>query len=257
MIIAAFNPKGGVGKTTTVVTVASMLAGMGRSVLVVDLEADLNASISLGVRPGDARPSVVDALLRHVTAAAAVRPITDVPNLHVLTGAPELAQIDSLLRHVPRPERRLTEVLRPLARQFDTILIDSPAGFSLLPASVTACADELVVPIRAEYLPLESLAQLLRWYRDRQLARLPLARLAGILLTMVDNRRQATREVIGIIRRHNRQGVFRTEIPQDPRVAEAPSHGLPLPRYAPAARASAAYERLTAELLQRTASRAP
>jgi chromosome partitioning protein len=175
--------------------------------------------------------------------------------VHIMTGSADLAQMETALRHFRQPERRLAEVLRPLASQFDAILIDAPSGFSLLAASVPACADDLIVPIRAEYLPLESLAHFLRWYRDRQIARRPVARLAGVLLTMVDNRRQATREVIGIIRRHNREGVFRTEIPQDPRVPEAPSHGVPLTTYAPAARASLAYERLTTELLQRVRTR--
>jgi chromosome partitioning protein len=251
MIIAAFNPKGGVGKTTTVVTLGGVLAAMGRSVLVVDLEADLNTSISLGVRPADARPSVVDVLLHDVPASTAIRPVAGIANLHLLTGSAGLSQLEGALRHARQPERRLPDALRPLVPQFDVILLDSPSGFSLLATSVPRCADALVVPIRAEYLPLESLAQFLRWYRDRQETQPPLARLAGILLTMVDRRRQGTREVIGIIRRHSRDGVFRAEIPVDPRVPEAPSHGIPLTAYAPAARATIAYERFAAELLHR------
>jgi chromosome partitioning protein len=254
MIIAVHNPKGGVGKTTTAVNTATVLAGSGRSVLLVDLEADMNASISLGVRPMDVRPSIDELLLRERQPADAVRRIADVPNLHLITGSPALAQMDSALRNVRQPERRLADALRPLSRSFDVIMIDAPAGFSVLSLSVPAVAEHLIVPIRAEYLSLESLAQFLRWYRDRRATRKAVAPIAGILLTMVDYRRQATREIIDIIRMHNRRGVFQTEIPQDPRVAEAPSHGVPLVRYS-RSRAASAYHRLVKEIEPRIARR--
>ncbi|HVZ23196.1 MAG TPA: ParA family protein [Vicinamibacterales bacterium] len=254
MILAAFNPKGGVGKTTTAVNVAAALARMGRSVLLIDLEADLNASISLGVRPRHSSPSIADLLLHQARAEDAIRTIGSVPNLHLITGSFALTGIDAALRNVRQPERRLGDVVRPLARQFEFVILDSPAGYSLVPSSVPLFAQHLVVPIRAEYLSLESVAQFLRWYRDFRLARRTAARLAGILLTRVDHRRQATREIVDIIRLHSRQGVFRTEIPEDPRVAEAPSHGVPVVQYT-RSRAAIAYERLAAEVLKRTARR--
>lgn len=256
MIIAAFNPKGGTGKTTTVVNVATVLAHMGRTVLVVDLEADINASISLGVRPGQAKPTVADALLREARPADAVRAVPGVPNLFLMAGSRAMAGMDAALRNVRQPERRLADVLSPLAPQFDAIVLDGPAGFSVVGLSIPLAAEHLIVPIRAEYLSLESLAHLLQWYRERTEARRGMARLAGILLTMVDYRRQATREIVEIIRLHNRRGVLRTEIPQDPRVSEAPSHGIPLVDYAPRSKASLAYEQLTAELVKRISSRA-
>jgi chromosome partitioning protein len=252
MIIAVYNPKGGVGKTTTAVNTATVLAGMGRSVLLVDLEADMNASISLGVRPNDARPSIAEILLREQQPADAVRRVDASTNLRLITGSPALARMDTALRNVRQPERRLADALRPLSRTFDVIVIDTPAGFGLLSLSVPTVADHLVVPIRAEYLSLESLAHLLHWYRDRRASRKAMARIVGILLTMVDYRRQATREIVDIIRMHNRRGVFGTEIPEDPRAAEAPSHGVPLVRYS-RSRASTAYFRLVSELQTRVA----
>jgi chromosome partitioning protein len=256
MIIAVFNPKGGAGKTTTAVNVATVIANSGKSVLLIDLEVDVNASISLGVRPSDVSPSIADLLLDHRRPVDAVREVNGVDNLWLITGSPELARMDVALRNVRQPERRLADVVKPLASQFDVIMIDAPSGYSLLGLSVPVAADELIVPLRAEYLSLESLAQFLAWYRDRVAERPAAARLTGILLTMVDYRRQATREIVEIIRLHNRRGVFGTEIPPDPRVAEAPSHGVPLVTYAPSSRAAVAYERLTQEILKRTRRRA-
>jgi chromosome partitioning protein len=255
MIIAAFNPKGGAGKTTTAVNVAAVLARSGKSVLLIDLEADLNASISLGVRPADASPSIAEVLLRHRRPADAIRDVPGVPNLRLITGSPALSRMDADLRHVRQPEQRLADVVKPLAAQFDAVVLDAPGGYSTVARGVPLAADELIVPVRAEYLSLESLAQFLHWYRDQHVKRLALARIAGILLTMVDYRRQATREIVDIIRLHNRRGVFATEIPPDPRVAEAPSHGVPLVAYSTSARASVAYERLTSEILTRISRR--
>lgn len=251
MIVAAFNPKGGVGKTTTAVNLAAVLARQGRSVVLVDLEADMNASISLGVRPSDATPSIFEALRRNRAYPDPVRRVRGIPRLHLITGSPALAGIEAVLRNMQRPERRLADTLRPLTARYDDVVIDSPAGYSTLNLSVPAIAEYLVVPTRAEYLSLESVAHLLRWYRDWG-GRPGLASVAGILLTRVDYRRQATREIVDIIRSHNRRGVFATEIPEDPRVAEAPSHGVPLVEYT-ASRAARAYEAFASELLQRTA----
>jgi chromosome partitioning protein len=250
MIIAAFNPNGGVGKTTTAVNVAASFARSGRSVLLVDLEADMNASISLGISPAEARPSIADVLLRRQRAVDAVRPIAAVPKLHLITGSPGLVDMDEWLKNVRQPERRLADVIRPLQADFEVIIMDAPAGYSTLARCVPFAANHLVVPIRADYLSLESLAHLLRWYRDRHAARKATAVLSGIVLTMVDYRRQATREIVQIIRSHNKQGVFRTEIPEDPRAAEAPSHGTPLVAYA-RSKAARAYDELTRELLVR------
>lgn len=256
MILAVHNPKGGCGKTTTAVNIATQLARRGRSVLLVDLESDMGASISVGVGPSDARTTIFELLLNERRPSDAVHPVAGISNLHLIPGSPALAGISAALRNARQPERRLADCIRPLAASVDDVVIDSPANFTVLSLSVPALAQHLVVPIRADYLSLESLAHFLRWYRDRGAAgRTGLARLSGILLTMVDYRREATREIIDIIRVHNRRGVFRTEIPDDPRVAEAPSHGIPLMLYA-RSKAARAYDTLTTELLRRIERRA-
>jgi chromosome partitioning protein len=250
MILAVYNPKGGCGKTTTAVNLATDLARRGRSVLLVDLEADMGSSISVGVGPSDADASIFELLLNLRRPGDAVRPVAGIPNLHLVAGSPALAGIGEALRNARQPEQRLADCIRPLASSKDVVVLDSPSNFTLLSLSVAALAEHLIVPIRADYLSLESLAHFLRWYRDHGSGRAGMAQLSGILLTMVDYQREATREIVDIIRVHNRRGVLKTEIPDDPRVAEAPSHGIPLLLYS-RSRAARAYERLSVELLQR------
>ena len=250
MILAIYNPKGGRAKTTTAVNLSTDLARRGRSVLLVDLEADMGASISVGVRPGEKHPSIYELLLNQRRPTEAVRPVSRVPNLRVVPGSPALAGITAALRNVRQPERRLADCIRPLAASVDDVIIDCPSNYTVLSVGAIALAHHLLVPIRADYLSLESLAYFLRWYRDRGAGSSDAARIAGILLTMVDHRQEATREIIEIIRMHNRRGVFQTEIPVDPRAAEAPSHGVPLLLYA-RSRASRAYEKLALEVIQR------
>jgi chromosome partitioning protein len=250
MIIAAFNPKGGVGRTATAVNLATVLARTNRRVLLVDLEPEMNASISVGVRPSQSRPSIAEVLLHERRAPDAIRRVDGIDNLYLLTGSTELSQMDARLRHVRQPERRLADTIRPLASEFDMVVMDAPSGYSLISMSVPIAADHLIVPIRADYLALESLAHFLRWYRQRRTSRKAIANVIGILLTMVDHRRQATREIVDIIRVHDQRGVFRTEIPEDPRAAEAPSHGVPVVAYA-RSRAAKAYVALTEELVAR------
>jgi chromosome partitioning protein len=250
MILGIYNPSGGCGKTTTAVNLATELARRGRSVLLVDLQADMGASISVGVRPGNGHPSIFDLLLNQRRPSDALRRIPGIPNLQLVPGSSALTGVDAALRNARQPERRLADCIRPLAASVDDVVIDSPSNFTVLTLSVPALAQHLVVPIRADYLALESLAHFLRWYRDRGPGRAGLAHISGILLTMVDYRREATREIVDIIRVHNRRGVFRTDIPDDPRAAEATSHGMPLMLYA-CSRAARAYERLTTELMER------
>lgn len=256
MIIGVQNPKGGVGKTTTAVNVAAVLAGMGRRVLLVDLEPYAASSISLGVAPADLRPSIADVLLGHTRVQQATRAVPFVPNLSLLTGSAALTDVDQALADARQPERRLGELIGPLQATFDVLVLDAPCGFSLIARSVPYAAKQLVVPVTPAYLPLEGLAQYLRWYQALRTRRKGLATLLGIVLTIVDRRAAASREIVEIIRMHNRDGVFATEIPRDFRANEAPSHGIPLVMYARHSPASDAYRRLTGEILHRLSSSA-
>jgi chromosome partitioning protein len=142
-----------------------------------------------------------------------------------------------------------------LSATYDWVIVDAPGDFSIVAQSVPLAVEHLLVCMRAEYLPLESLASFFRWYRDRRVTQRATADVAGIVLTRVNSRQQSTREIVQIVRTHNRRGVCRTEIPEDPRALEAPSHGMPLVIYARRSRAAAAYTRLATELTQRLAHR--
>src|SRR5579871_27835 len=152
MILAIYNPKGGCGKTTTAVNLATDLARRGRSVVLVDLEADMGASISVGVQPGDAHPSIGELLVNRCRPSDALRPVAGIKNLQLVAGSPSLAGIEAALRNARQPERRLSDCLRPFAAAFDDVIIDSPSNFSVLSLSVPSIAEHLIVPIRADYL---------------------------------------------------------------------------------------------------------
>jgi chromosome partitioning protein len=190
-------------------------------------------------------------LLNRVGATDAIRPVAGFPNLHLLTGALTIEVLEGELSQQRQPERRLGAATRALNSIFDIIVLDAPSGFSLISTSALFAAERVIVPVPAEYLAIEALAHFLRWYRDLSNKRKGQATLLGILLTMVDYRAQATREIIEMLRVHNREGVFATEIPRDPRVAEAPSHGRPLVSYSRASRAALAYEQFGKELRHR------
>ncbi len=248
--IACANQKGGVGKTTTVVNLGSYLAIFGERVLIVDLDPQGNATSGLGLDRNSIERSIYDAVvdeasIRELTVAGPVEGLDVVPSTIALAGAEvELAPVEGR-------ERRLSRLLTEVATDYDYILIDCPPSLGLLTVNALTAADSVLIPLQCEYYALEGLTQLLATLdliRDHLNPELDIK---GLVLTMFDGRTKLSADVAGEVRRHLGDHVFKTVIPRNVRLSEAPSHGQPISRYAPDSTGALAYAALTNELRAR------
>ena len=250
MRLALANLKGGVGKTTTAVNLAAAFARSGLSALLIDLDPQASASFSLGVGRDQDGPSSAEVLSGTSTASEAVRE-TPVPDLHLLPGSLRLAGADFTLARKQEPGKLLKKALSPLRRRYDVIVMDSPPGLSFLTVNALAAADAFVVPVSPHRLDAEALAGFLELVESSRNHIGRKAQLLGILLTMVDHRTLVTDDVVADLRRQYGQTVFRTEIPINVRLAEAPGQGLSIFDFASWSTGAVAYGKLGAEVLRR------
>jgi chromosome partitioning protein len=255
-VIACANQKGGVGKTTTVVNLATYLALYGRRVLVVDLDPQGNATSGLGFDRASARTSIYPALVEGHSARELVQS-TKVDGLWLIPSGRDLAGAEVELVDLSDRERKLQRALSEIRQTFDFILLDCPPAVGLLTVNALTAADAVLVPIQCEYYALEGLSQLLSTIdlvRDNLNPRL---RLAGVLLTMYDARTTLSADVAAEVRRHLGASVFNTVVPRSVRLAEAPSYGRPIARYSPESRGAQAYRALADEVLVRAGAARP
>jgi chromosome partitioning protein len=247
--VAVANQKGGVGKTTTAVNVASYLALHGRRVLLVDFDPQANASSGMGIRDREPGKSIYEGVLGSVSALDLIKQ-SEVRNCHLIPSHPNLAGITIELLDKSDREKYLANFLKPIEPFYDYIFIDLPPSLSLLTINGLMAAREILIPVQCEYYGLEGLSQLLE---SVDLINHNLGhnlKIAGALLTMYDTREHLSREVSKELRRHFVGHVFEVEIPRAVALAEAPSFSKPICLYAPDSVGARAYERIAQELLQ-------
>ena len=247
-IIAVVNQKGGVGKTTTAVNLTAALTDLGKKVLLCDFDPQANASSGLGVDKRKIKRSVYDIIINDVPTREA---IVSTKFGDVLPSAADLAGAGVELISVPEPNFRLKKALEQVKDQYDVIFIDCPPSLELLTLNGLAAADSILVPVQCEYYALEGLSDLMSTMRMVKRRINPQLEIFGVALTMFDGRTNFSTQVAQEVRRHFPGKVFASVIPRNIRLAEAPSHGLPVTAYDRSSRGAVAYKEMASEIIEK------
>jgi len=247
-IVSLVNQKGGVGKTTTAVSLAVALGRRGQRVLLVDLDPQSNATSALGA--GDPNhPGVYEALLDGTPVAECIIRLPDEP-VHVVPSSAELSGAEVELVPVMARERRLATALAPVRDDYDWVLIDCPPSLGLLTINALTASEKVIIPVQCEYMALEGLSRLMETLDLVKRNLNPSLEVLGVLLTMFDARTRLAQQVVDEVRGHLPQ-TFATIIPRSVRLSEAPSHGQSIFRYDQGGRSATAYDAVASELLER------
>ena len=255
-VFAVVNQKGGVGKTTTSVNLAASLTAMHRRVLLIDLDAQGNATMGVGVDKHTLERSIYDVFIDDLPAHDVIA-ATSVAGLSLIGANSDLTGLELTMSEMPGRERRLREALAALQHEFDVVLVDCPPALNLLTLNALVAATGLLIPMQCEYYALEGLTALLETQSRIKEHLNPKLEIIGILRTMVDMRNSLTKDVTAQLHEYFGDQVFRTMIPRNIRLAEAPSHGLPALLYDAQSVGAKTYLALAGELIGRLSQARP
>ena len=249
-IIAFTNQKGGVGKTTTCVNLSAYVAAMGKKVLIVDLDPQGNATSGVGIEKHKGLKTIYDLVDGECSLEEVVLP-TVIDGLDIIPSTVDLAAAEISLVSMPQREKILKNILEPLKEVYDFIMIDCQPSLGLLTVNALTATDSVIIPMQCEFYPLDGITQLMNTIRLVKFHLNPSLDVEGVVRTMKDNRSNLNNEVSQEILKFFKSKVFSTYIPRNIRLAEAPSHGLPIILYDPASKGAEAYLSLAEEFLDR------
>ena len=249
-IISIVNQKGGVGKTTTALNLGAYLAQLGKFVLVVDLDPQANATSGVGIDHRGLERGVYEAILGQVPLKDIVQPTAHV-GLQIAPATPALAGLNVELVGLERREFKLREALLEIRNDYDFILVDCPPTLGLITLNGIVAGDEILIPVQAEYYALEGLGQLLETVQLVKENIRPEIDVLGAVITMYDGRNKLSDDVLQELYKYFPNNIFRSVIPRNVRLAEAPSFGRTIAQFDPESKGAKAYERLAREILER------
>ena len=255
-IIGIVNQKGGVGKTTTAINLSACLALEGLRILLVDCDPQANTTSGLGFQRDDNRHSIYEVLMGDAPAEQVILP-TMIDLLRILPGSKNLTGANVELASAEDRAQRLSTALAPVRDAYDLVILDCPPALDLLTLNSLAAADCLIVPMQAEYFALEGVSELISTLERVRAAINPDLTIQGVLLTMYDDRTNLAQQVTSTLREYFQELLFQTVIPRNIRLAEAPSHGLPVALYDARSRGTGAYFELAAEVMTRNQLEVP
>lgn len=249
-IIAIANQKGGVGKTTTSINLSACLAEAGKKVLVIDLDPQGNTTSGLGVDKSELENTVYELILDECTAKEAIV-CTDIENLYLLPSNVNLAGAEIELLDIKNKEYTLREAIDYVQEEFEYIIIDCPPSLNMLTVNAMTTANTVLVPIQCEYYALEGLSELIHTINLVKNRLNENLEIEGVVFTMYDGRTCLSMEVVENVKENLKQNVYKTIIPRNVRLAEAPSHGLPINMYEPKSAGAVSYRNLAKEVIDR------